>query len=139
MEEDARRVISAPRFLRVRASAGKVGLSLRGSYLKDGLLWLNLRARNRSLIDFKPDLLRCYIEDGRRVRRTAVQSIDVKPVYTPVMSVLTGGGERKWALGFAPFVIGRGKRLVIEWNGGKDERRVRLVIRGKHILRTRNP
>jgi conjugative transposon TraN protein len=138
MEEDAKRVVEEKPFLRVRVSAGGVGLALRGAYLKDGLLWLSFRASNRGLIDFKPDLLRCQLEDGKSVRRTAVQSIEVHPVYDPAKIVLAGGSRSKWAIGFRPFVAGPGKNLVVEWSGDKDGRRLRLVIRGKYILKARN-
>jgi hypothetical protein len=44
-------------------------LALRGVWLKDGLMWLALKGRNRSAIDFKPDLLRCRLVDVKRVGR----------------------------------------------------------------------
>ncbi|HEY4291375.1 MAG TPA: DUF4138 domain-containing protein [Puia sp.] len=138
MAEDAKLVITAKPFLRARVMTGGLQLALRGIYLRNGLLWLSFRTRNQSLIDFDPDLLRCDIEDRTRVRRTAVQSIGLEPMYVPAKEIVTGGRRNRWAMGLTPLTIGSGKKLVVEWGGGKDGRRLRLVIPGKYILRARN-
>jgi conjugative transposon TraN protein len=138
MEEDARLVVAAKPFLRARVSSNGLGLALRGVYLRNGLLWLSFRTRNRSLIDFKPDLLRCSLEDRKRVRRTAVQSIELPPVYVPVKEVVAGGSRSRWAMGLRPLTVAPGKKLVVEWSGDTDGRRLRLVIPGKYLLRARN-
>ena len=136
MQTDARIVCRAKRFLKVKGSAGKVRLTLQSLYLKDKLLWLGLRSHNKSLIDFHPELMRFSIEDARRIKRTAVQSLELQPVYSPEAETLQGGGKQQWAVGFEPLTVTRGKRLVVEWKG-TDGRRIRLVIKGRHILKAR--
>ncbi|MBS1659500.1 MAG: DUF4138 domain-containing protein [Bacteroidetes bacterium] len=137
MQEDEKLITAANPFQRAAASASQLHLTLRGTYLKDELLWLRFSARNTSQIDFKPELLRCSLEDTKAIKRTAVQSIEIAPVYTPASTTLAGRSKTDWALGFAPFTIDSGKRLVIEW-GGQDGRRLRLHIKRKYLLRAKD-
>lgn len=137
MEEDAAKVVAVKSFLNVRAASGKICVGLRGVYLKDGLLWLGLCVRNGSSIDFVPEMIQCRVEERKRLRRTAVQSMDMQPLYVPEDIIVAGRGTNAFSIGFVPFTPAEGKRLVIEISGGKDERRVRLAIPRKLILKAR--
>jgi hypothetical protein len=81
------------RFVRAKGSDGGVGLSLHGLYGKDGLLWMVMAASNRSTVDFEREGVRIAIEDHRRMRREAVQSVELEPVLMRGGDFL-GGGRR---------------------------------------------
>ena len=115
-------------------SSGRVHLRLNGIFLKDNLLWLNLRARNASPIDFQPAVLHFSIRDRKRLRRTATQSIDLSPVYIPADSALSADHATSLIAALKPFTLSRDKQLVVEWREAGDGRRVRLTIRGHHLL-----
>jgi len=136
LQTDAQKVIAAKHFLHIRKRAAKMGLTLESAYIKDKLLWLGLRGQNKSLIDFRAAPMQFSIEDTRRVRRTAVQSIALKPVYRAEPEILRGDAFLRWAVALTPITVARGKKLVIGWNGN-DGRRIRLVIKGNHILKAK--
>jgi hypothetical protein len=136
LEADADRVSRRRGFLHVGGSDGDVRLALRGVYIRDGLLWMGFVARNRSLIAFDPWLLGFSLEDIKRARRTAVQSIGLEPVYASGMEALPGGGRTRFGVGFQPFTIAKGKRLVVEWSE-KGGRRVLIRVKAKKLLRAR--
>jgi hypothetical protein len=112
-------------------------LRLKGLFLKDGLLWMSFRARNHSSVDFIPGGMRFVVQDRKRVRRTAVQSIEVQLVYVGSASELAGGGELSLVAALHALTIAKGKQLVVEWREADDGRRVQLVIRGKLLLRAK--
>lgn len=138
MKDDARLLRKGRQFLHVGASDGKVRLVLKSAYLKDRLLWLSFKAHNHSLIDFRPDVMRFSIEDRKRVKRTAVQSIGITPVYNPQGDCLAGGSQNMLAVAFTPFTIVPGKNLVVDWSEPNGGRRIRLLIKGRELLRVRN-
>jgi hypothetical protein len=82
--------------------------------------------------------MRFSIEDRRRVKRTAVQSIGITPVYVPESTCLAGGSKNELAIAFAPFTIVPEKDLVVDWGEPNGGRRLRLRIKGKELLRVRN-
>jgi len=135
MEADSRRVAAVRGFMHDRTSSGGVELALRGVYLRDSVLWMAFRGRNFSRVAFKPDRIRFFVEDRRKLRRTATQTVEWKPVFDGAPSVLVG--RVAWGVGFVPKALPRGKRLVILWSGGDDGRAVRLVVKGRRILRAR--
>jgi hypothetical protein len=166
MEEDAKLVSAADGFMHVSASAAGLRLLLKGSYIKDSLLWLQLRTDNRSTLDCRPALLRCSEEDRRQWNRTATQSIGIKPAYDPGVIRLAArsnapfaaGSNASFTAGNAPFTAGnapftaassasfalgiqlpsmtKGKQLIIQW-GEAEGRQVRLRIPSKKLLRSR--
>ena len=137
LDSDAVAVAAHRGRLRVGGSDGSVSLRLKGLFLKDGLMWMSFRARNRSSVDFLPGGMRFAVQDRKRVRRTAVQSIEVQPVYVGARGELAGGGQLSVVAALHALTVGKGKQLVVEWREANGGRRVRLVIRGKHLLRAK--
>lgn len=137
LDSDAVAVAAHTIRLRIAGSDGRVSLRLKGLFLKDGLMWMHFHAQNRSAIDFIPAGLRFAVQDRKRVRRTAVQSIDLQPVYTGSAAELAGGAQLSLVAALHALTIGRDKQLVVEWREAGGSRRVRLVINGKHLLRAK--
>ncbi|HET6256691.1 MAG TPA: DUF4138 domain-containing protein [Puia sp.] len=110
-------------------------LRLKGVYILDSLLWLAVDMKDRTAMGFAPGSLRIYTEDRKKIKRTATQEVDLDPVYSePVGRV--GGFERKaTAVALHPFMVGRGKRLVIEVSDESGGRQVVLKVKGKVLLR----
>lgn len=136
MENDANLVSLAPGFMHLTRSSAQLQLILTGTYIKDGLLWLKLKASNHSSLTCKLDLIHLAEEDRHQWRRTAAQSIEITPVYIPPNTSLPADSSLSFALGLKPLTISKRKILILEW-GEKDGRRIRLLITGKKLLRTR--
>ncbi|MEX2234029.1 MAG: conjugative transposon protein TraN [Cyclobacteriaceae bacterium] len=136
MEKCASQIVNAKRSIRfVKESRHKMGLLLHGIYIKDNVIFYHFRIRNQSNISYDVDFLRFYIEDRQKVKRTASQEVDVKPVYVYGNGETIKGKSTEdvvYALG--KFTIPDAKRLVIEMfekNGGRN---LSLAIKNKTIV-----
>ena len=136
MDNDARLVSNTPGFMHLTRSSARLQLTLTGTYIKDDLLWLRLKATNHSSLTCKPDLVHLAEEDKHQWRRTAIQSIELPPVYIPQNTSLPTDSVLSFALALKPPTISKGKTLILEW-GEKDGRRIRLSITHKKLLRSR--
>jgi uncharacterized protein (UPF0254 family) len=113
--------------LRVSAQAERVMVGLCGVHGADSLEWVVLRVRNRSGLDFVVAGVRYYVEERKRVARRAVQEAAIMPVFTDAPAAIRVSGEVRFAAGFEPFFVGKGRRLVCEIRA-KDGRVVRVLL-----------
>ena len=124
-------------FLHSAVRSGGVRLSLRGIWLRDGLLWFSFRVMNGTRIAFTPAYVRVFLEDSKKVKRTATQDLDQAPVYAGGLSVVPGRGSLRFAEAFAPFTVARGKRLVVQLADDAGGRSMMLVVGRKVVLKAR--
>jgi conjugative transposon TraN protein len=139
MEKYASQIVNAKRSIRfVKASKHKMGLLLHGIYIKDNVIFYHFRIRNQSNIPYDVDFLRFYIEDRQRVKRTASQEVDVKPIYVYGNGeTLKGKSAQDVIYALGKFTIPDAKRLVIEIfekNGGRN---LSLAISNRTIVNAR--
>jgi hypothetical protein len=116
----------------------KMELMLQGVYLRDSLLWLNLRLENHSPIGYKPEYIRWCIRDRKQQRRTAVQELPLKPVYVSPVEVLPGDSSRVLLAAFRPFALPHDKELVLQLAEGNGARELVMEIGGKQLLKAKN-
>lgn len=112
----------------------KMTMSLLGVYIKDDAMFYHFRILNKSNIDYDVDLLKFYVRDKAKMKRTASQEIEVHPIYKH--------GEDKSIKGksmtdvvyvFEKFTIPKTKLLqveIFEHNGGRN---LNLEIKNKTI------
>ena len=123
-------------FLRVAGKSEGLRLGLNGIYLRDSLQWLVFSLRNGSVGPFRVARWRFFLQDRKAVKRRAVQKVGVEPVYMSGLVSVSGKGRAGMAAGFEPFVVPKGKWLVVEVVG-KDGRVVRIKVRGRTFRRER--
>lgn len=114
---------------------GSVRLVLKDIYLQDGLLWFRLAAYNRSAFDLRVDWVSFTMRQRHPVRRTAQQEIRLQPVFLQQPILIPGDSSAVFLYGLLPRVPGRDKELVIELRERNGDRRVRIVIGGKQLLK----
>jgi hypothetical protein len=134
---DGRMLAERRGFLHRRVVSDGLCLRLRGTYLRDSLLWLSLELRERTAMGFQPGTVRIWSEDRKKVRRTASQEVEVSPVYTGGLGPVAGFGRRVLTVVLRPMVIGKSRRLVVEVSDEAGNRQVRLTVKGKMLLRAR--
>jgi conjugative transposon TraN protein len=137
LKSDATELASRKAFLNVSEKKERLRIGLAGIYLRDSLQWLILQIKNGSQIGFKPVYARFFIEDKKQVKRKAIQEIEIKPVFNGLPEEVVEGNGKRIALGFDPFTIPAGKRLVIEIAGADGGRTILLRIKDKVLLRAR--
>jgi conjugative transposon TraN protein len=139
MENHASKIVSTKRSIRfVSESKYKVGLSLRGIYIKDNVIFYHFRIDNQSNINYDVEFLRFYIQDRQKVKRTASQEVDVKPIYVfGDAEKIRGRTSEDVVYALEKFTIPDAKRLHIEMfekNGGRN---LELSIRNKTIVKAK--
>ncbi|MBW7892353.1 MAG: conjugative transposon protein TraN [Chitinophagaceae bacterium] len=126
-------------FLHKSDQQQKMRLSLSGIYLDQQTMWFTLQLENRSLIAYQPDFARFFIRDRKRAKRTAIQEIELQPLYSDAGSLIIGQSSGELLLAFPPFTIPKTKELIIqvtEKNGGRS---LLLRVKSRTILKARLP
>lgn len=107
-----------------------------GIYIKDDIIYYQLQLSNESPIDYDIELLRFYIKDKKKGKRTAMQENELIPAYvagnTNKVKALTNNIV---VIALEKFTIPDAKFLVIqlmEKNGG---RHLNIKVQNKHILK----
>ena len=139
LDNYASQISNAKRSIRFRNESNhKIGLSLRGIYIKDDVIFYHFRIRNQSNITYDVDFLRFYIEDKEKVKRTASQQVDKKPIYVYGNAErVAGQSSNDVVYALEKFTIPDAKRLMIEVfekNGGRN---ISLGIKNKTIVNAR--
>jgi hypothetical protein len=135
LDSAAAKVMTAPLSHPVRVTAGGVRLEWRGLYMCRGLLWLSFCASNRSAIDFRADPVRVYVRDRRALRRRAQQELWLRPVFRKEEGVLGAGQTAGFCDALVPRVPAKDQELVVEWVERNGDRRLRMTVRGKWVLK----
>ena len=134
---DAEWLLARRPFLRIRGRSAGLRLGLSGIWLRDSLQWLVLSLRNGSVLPFRAERWRFFLQDRKAVKRRAVQEVGIEPVYFSPLTTITGKGKLAIAAGFDPFVVPAGKQLVVEFSG-RDGRMVRVKVKGRVFRRERS-
>lgn len=136
LENYASQIVNAKRGIRfIGESKHKIALSLNGIYIRDNTIFYHFRISNSSNINFDIDFLRFFVQDKAKVKRTASQEVDMKPVYVYGDDQhIASNTVQDIVYALEKFTIPDAKRLhieVFEKNGGRN---LELSIRNKTIV-----
>jgi conjugative transposon TraN protein len=137
LESYAKGILDNPRMMRGGSDHSfDMKISIDGIYIKNEVIYYQLRLMNESPIDYDIDLLRFYIRDKRKGKRTAVQENEVIPLYIAGNTrQVKGKDEVKIVVALEKFTIPDAKILVIqvmEKNGG---RHLLMRVRNNKIIK----
>ena len=94
-----------------------------GIYIKGDVIYYQLSLANQSPVDYDIDVLRFYIQDKKKGKRTAVQENDLKPLYVAGnTSQVKANSNSVIVIALDKFTIPDAKYLavqVMEKNGGR--------------------
>ncbi|MDO6433278.1 conjugative transposon protein TraM [Flavitalea sp. BT771] len=124
-------------FLHETVREGKVSVTLRGIYQREGVMWLYLVVRNRSAVNFSPDHLRCTIQQGKHIRRMAVQELPVQPLYSSLPVSVASGAEEVVMVGMKPFLLAKDKLFVLQMGERAGGRELLMNIHAQLILQSK--
>jgi hypothetical protein len=112
-------------------------LALKSLYVKDQLLWLVVKLKNHSLLDYQTDYVHFSLLDKKRAKRTAVQEHVLSPIYSSPEKNVPGGGSKVLVFAFRPFTIPKHKKLVVQVSEPNGGRALLLKVENKIILKAR--
>ncbi|UYZ61157.1 conjugative transposon protein TraN [Hymenobacter latericus] len=120
---------------------GQQGVQLQtGELYTDGdSFFLPLHARNTTRIPFDVDFVRFYLQDRRRVRRTAAQQRPLQPyyVYNGGQAQIAGNGQLSQVFVLRRFTFPASQHLVVELYEKGGGRHVTLPLSYRRVLRAR--
>lgn len=124
------------RIKKLKEHKWKADLAITGIYIKSDVLFYQLQLKNSSPIDYSIDLIRFYIRDKKKAKRTAVQELELKPVYSVGNSTLVKA-HSKSVMVFAveKFTIPDAKYMVVQLNEKNGGRHFQLKVRNKNIMK----
>jgi len=136
MKRIAHHIVQSKRGVRfIGDSNHKIGMSLCNIFIKDDIIFYHFRVRNRSNINCDVDVLRFYIRDKTKVKRTASQDVDVVPVYTYGNDdVIAANSETDIVYALNKFTIPDAKYLAVEMFERNGGRHINLRIRNRTIV-----
>ncbi|MBI1782254.1 MAG: conjugative transposon protein TraN [Sphingobacteriales bacterium] len=120
----------------VRDNSWNIDAAVIGSYIKDDVVYYQLRIINNSPIDYDIEVLRFFIRDKKKSKRTAVQENELKPLQ------ISGNTKQAKAFSHTVAVVALEKFTIpdkkfmgiqiMEKNGG---RHLSMKLNNKDILR----
>ena len=116
----------------------KIQFRLNGIYIKGDVVFYQLEIKNHSNINYDIDMLRFFIHDEKKSKRTASQEIEMQPLYVyGDTSVIKGQSKNILVFALPKFTIPNKKYLSIqlmEKNGG---RHLHLRVHNHTIVRAK--
>ncbi len=123
---------------RIKDKKGKIGFRLTGLYVHQDVLLYGLGVDNRSPLNYDLESLRFFIRDKKRVKRTALQLTEVKPVFILKDTThVSSRSEHHMVFVLPKFTLASDQRLVIQAKEKNGARHLELEVGDKSILRAR--
>lgn len=113
-------------------------LAIEGIYIKEDVLFFQLRLRNRTQIPYQATSLRFFIRDKKKARRTASQDREVEPLYVHRSGITETEKGQTITVAFPRFTIAESKFLAIELMEEGGDRNPRCRLDQKKLLKARS-
>ncbi len=130
-------ILDNPKTMRgIKDSKWDILTKVSGIYIKDDVVFYQLNISNQSPIDYDIDLLRFFIRDKKKGKRTAAQENELKPLYVAGnISKVKANTSSAIVVALDKFTIPDAKYLavqIMEKNGG---RHLLMKINNRKILK----
>ena len=130
-------ILDNPKTIRgIKDSKWDILIKVSGIYIKDDVVFYQLNISNQSPIDYDIELLRFFIRDKKKGKRTAVQENELKPLYVAGnISKVKANSSSAIVVALDKFTIPDAKYLavqIMEKNGG---RHLLMKINNRKILK----
>lgn len=124
---------------RIKDKKGKVAFRLTGLYVHQDVLLYTLKLDNRSPLDYDVESLRFFIKDKKRVKRTALQLSEVKPVFIlNDTNQVQSNYDHRSVFVLPKFTLASNQRLAIEVKEKNGARHLSLKVNDRAILRAKS-
>ncbi len=114
----------------------EIGANIKGIYIKNDVIYYQLQLHNYSPLDYDVDLLKFFIKDKKKGKRTASQENEMIPLYiSGNTKQIKAESSSIVVVALGKFTIPDAKTLIVqlmEKNGG---RHLQITIKNRHILR----
>ena len=109
---------------------------LAGIYIRNDNLYYRLQIQNESSIPFDIELIRFYISDKRKAKRTAIQENEIKPLYVLGNTTKVDASEsNSVVVVLEKFTIPDAKFLAIEIMEKNGGRHLFMKVKNNKIIK----
>lgn len=116
----------------------RIKFQLNGIYIKGDVVFYKLEIKNHSNIHYDIDMLRFFIRDEKKSKRTASQEIEMQPLYVyGDTSVIKGGSKNILVFALPKFTIPDKKYLSIQLMEKGGGRHLQLRIHNRTIVKAK--
>ena len=130
-------ILDNPKTMRgIKDSKWDILIKVSGIYIKDDVVFYQLNISNQSPIDYDIELLRFFIRDRRKGKRTAVQENELKPLYV-AGNILKVKANSSSAIVVAldKFTIPDAKYLAVQMMEKNGGRHLLMKVSNKKIMK----
>jgi conjugative transposon TraN protein len=122
----------------IRDARWYVGAQVEGIYVKEKVIFYQLKLVNWSVIDYDVDFIRFYIRDRKKGKRTASQEVEIKPLYVAGnLETIAGMSRQMAAVALPKFTIPNGKYLAIEIMERNGGRHLKLQVNNRKLMKAK--
>jgi conjugative transposon TraN protein len=112
-------------------------LQLNGLFIHENVMYYRVKVENNSNINYDISQLRFFIRDQIKVRRTASQEVEIKPMYIlNYTQMIPGQTTVCFVFALAKFTIPEEKYLAIQLMEEKGGRHLKLQVNNKRLMQT---
>ena len=130
-------ILDNPKTMRgIKDSKWDIHIKVSGIYIKDDVVFYQLNISNQSPVDYDIDMLRFFIRDKRKGKRTAVQENELKPLYV-AGNILKVKANSSSAIVVAldKFTIPNAKYLAVQMMEKNGGRHLLMKVSSKKIMK----
>ncbi|GGF42684.1 conjugative transposon protein TraN [Echinicola rosea] len=140
LEQTGEAVLSMDPFLNRTRRQYRMRFGLQGIYQQQGLLFFKLQVENRSRLAFVPESLVFTITDKKQAKHASVREepLDALLQQWENSPGVPGHGQNTLVVALPQFTLSDKKQLEIQLDEKNGDRNLRLKVRGRDILKTRN-
>ncbi|MBE7170033.1 MAG: conjugative transposon protein TraN [Williamsia sp.] len=122
----------------VKDSKYAIRVRLISIYVKENVLYFQLQLCNVSNLNYDVDMIRFYIQDDKRTKRSAIQILEIMPIcITGNPTLISAHSKGMYVFAFDKFTIADKKHLVCEIREKNGGRNLSIQVRNKHIIHAR--
>ncbi|HLP37772.1 conjugative transposon protein TraN [Lacibacter sp.] len=138
LNNNAIALLDNPRTMRgIRDHELNMSAEVTGIYVQNDVLYFQVHLSNQSPLDYEPELIRLFIRDNKKAKRTAVQEQEQTPLLMQNMPVVIKAmSSHTMVIAVQKFTIPDNKKMLLqcmEKNGG---RHLQLRINNRKLMQS---
>lgn len=120
----------------IKDKKGNMQTKIKGIYIKGSAVYYQLYLSNQSPIDYDIDMVRFYIRDKKRSKRTAIQENELKPLYiSGNTSQVKANSTSVIVVALEKFTVPDAKYLAVQIMERNSGRHFFMKINNRKIMR----
>lgn len=114
-----------------------IDFELDGIYIRQDVLFFQFHLKNKTQIGFDAASLRFYIRDNKKIKRTAVQEIEIEPIHIYQSGNPSSSKGQTIVIALPKFTMAENKHFIAEIMEAHGDRNPSCKVRQGKLLKAR--